>query len=62
MALHILVKIESVHDNSVAIKKKVPQLFHRLATIEGEYEIHLKPDTIPHACSLHCQAYPNPLR
>ena len=49
MALHILVKIESVHDNGVVIKKKVPQLFHRLGTIEGEYEIHLKPDTIPHA-------------
>lgn len=47
MALQLLAKIHSIQDAGTAVKKKFPQLLQGLGTLEGEYEIRLKPDATP---------------
>ena len=49
MALQLLAKVESLHDEAAAIKSKFRQLFQGLGTMKGEYEIRLKPNATPHA-------------
>ena len=49
MALQLLAKVESLHDEAAAIRSKFRQLFQGLGTMKGEYEIRLKPNATPHA-------------
>ena len=61
MALQLLAKVESLHDEAAAIKSKFRQLFQGLGTMKGEYEIRLKPNATPHAL-FTARNVPIPLR